>query len=80
MKAPAGLDVFPEELELEKIDADWSGTRVEFQQLVEQLSESQLKWLLFKHPFVGRINMADTVGFLNEHYRHHKRQVDKLIG
>lgn len=79
MRAPAGLDVFPEELVLEKIDGEWSLIRVEFQQLIEQLSETQLKWLLFKHPFIGRINMADTVRFVNAHYMHHKKQITRLV-
>lgn len=79
VKAPAGLDIFPEELVVEKIDDEWTCIRVEFQKLIEELSENQLKWLLFKHPFVGRINMPDTVRFVRAHYVHHKRQILRLI-
>ena len=78
-KAPAGLDKFPEEPILEKIDADWSASRLEFKKMIEELSEKQLKWQLFKHPIIGRIDMEDTLKFLSAHYHHHKKQIKKLI-
>lgn len=79
IKAPAGLDNFPEEPLLEKIDADWSASRLEFKKMVEELSEKQLKWQLFKHPIIGRIGIEDTVKFLSAHYHHHKKQIKRLI-
>ena len=79
IKAPAGLDRFPEEPLLEKIDADWSASRLEFKKMVEELSEKQLKWQLFKHPIIGRIGIEDTVKFLSAHYYHHKKQINRLI-
>lgn len=78
-KAPAGLDRFPDELSLEKINDDWALLRLKFKELIEELSEDQLKWQLFKHPIIGRINMADTVGFIGAHYFHHKRQIVQRI-
>lgn len=79
IKAPAGLDNFPEEPLLEKIDADWSASRLEFKKMIEELSEKQLKWQLFKHPIIGRIDMEDTVKFLSAHYHHHKKQIKRQI-
>ena len=33
---------------------------------------------VFRHPFAGRMSIAHTLGFMQEHQRHHARQIARL--
>jgi hypothetical protein len=78
-KAPKGLDVFPEKLLLEEINADWNRCDEGFLQLIDCLHEHQLGWQLFKHPIIGRLNMQQTIKFMVSHFDHHARQIKRLM-
>ena len=77
-KAPKGLDVFPEKLALEEINADWDQSDKGFLQLIDRLDERQLGWQLFKHPIIGRLDMQQTIKFMISHFDHHARQIKRL--
>jgi hypothetical protein len=79
-KAPKGLDVFPEQLDIQEIRREWDLVDSGFSALNERLSDEQLEWQLFKHPIIGRISMLQTAQFMISHLDHHVRQIERLIG
>ncbi len=79
MKAPAGLDDVSGDISLDELERQWEQLDREFQSLMSGLDEKQLASQLFRHPFIGRINMTDTLKFMQAHFDHHLIQINKLI-
>lgn len=79
MKAPAGLDAVSGDISLDELSRQWNALDHEFLGFLMGLSEKQLASQLFRHPFIGRINMTDTLKFLHAHFDHHLSQINKLI-
>jgi len=48
----------------------WSKTRMELKELLDRISDDQLKRKIYKHPVVGKLNMVQTVRFFREHIIH----------
>lgn len=78
-KAPAGLGDVPALPDLNDIVSEWESTTRGFYNLFERLEVHQLRWQLFKHPFIGRLDMADTIKFMHSHFAHHEKQIARLI-
>jgi len=57
----------------------WSKTRMELKELLDRISDHQLKRKIYKHPVVGKLNMAQTVRFFREHIIHHTPQIKRLL-
>jgi len=79
MKAPAGLDAVSGDISLGELSRQWESLDSELQSLICGLNEKQLASQLFRHPFIGRINMIDTLKFIQAHFDHHRSQINKLI-
>lgn len=78
-KAPPGLGDVPADPSFEQIQESWKRTHDEFRTLISGLEENKLSWQLFKHPFIGRLNMKDTLRFMKSHFTHHARQIRLLV-
>ncbi|HRF34344.1 MAG TPA: hypothetical protein PLM56_12645, partial [Cyclobacteriaceae bacterium] len=57
----------------------WSKTRMELKELLDRISDDQLKRKIYKHPVVGKLNMVQTVRFFREHIIHHTPQIKRLL-
>ncbi len=79
-KAPKGLDQVPANPDIEGLKQSWQLNFDEFSALIERLSEKELRYQLFKHPIIGRVDMKDTLKFMISHFDHHERQIKRLIG
>ena len=78
-KAPEILPKAPADTTLEKIDNDWVGVRASLHALMNELPEDLQQKGIFKHPLAGRINMAQTLDFIDFHFDRHEGQVHRVL-
>jgi hypothetical protein len=77
-KAP---DVLPDPTgaqSLENMIVYWDNLRVEYSKFLESVDENYHNRLIFKHPFSGRLNLYQTMEFLNNHVLHHIHQLKRI--
>ena len=81
LKAPKIIsDPIPSEVKLSELEMDWQTSRESFATLFDELDQATLNKAIFKHPFLGRINMSMTLDFMQFHFRHHQRAIRQIIG
>ena len=80
LKAPRMIvDPIPKKVNLSELEIKWRTSRESFVTLLDELDHQTLKKAIFKHPFLGRINMDMTLDFMLFHSRHHYRAIKKII-
>lgn len=67
------------ELTLDELKARFNKNRIEFQKLLQTFPEESLDILIFKHPFAGRLSLHQTILFMEDHYLHHLKQIDRVL-
>lgn len=58
--------------------AQWNQLRKDFVQLLNTLDVQSAKKLSFKHPRIGYINAHQVLIFLEEHFKHHLKQLEHI--
>jgi uncharacterized damage-inducible protein DinB len=69
----------PEPLTLEQLIDQWSLLRLELKVHLENVSDGNLKKLVYKHPFAGRLSLPQAMQFFAEHINHHQPQIKKAL-
>lgn len=64
--------------ELSTIIAAWTQVRQELRLLLDQIPDSLLRRLVYKHPLAGYLNVKQALQFFYEHVYHHTPQLKKL--
>ena len=77
-KAPAQTADPPTAVSLAEARARWDRVRAEWAAFLEAFPPELIGRAVFRHPFAGRMSIAHTLGFMQEHQRHHARQIDRL--
>ena len=78
VKAPKVTAEFPEKINLEELQKNWKKSRSSFSNLIKELDQKNLdKLAIFRHPLMGRINLAQTLYFFELHQNHHLRQIKR---
>ena len=78
VKAPKFLKPPQSELSLKEWSIKWNKERALFEKTVENLNDSQLKMMVFKHPAAGSMSMYHTILFLTNHIKHHLHQIKRI--
>lgn len=76
-KAPKNLPD-PEITLLGELETDWSLSRDRMKNFIVDFPTKWKKKAIYKHPAGMRINLSDTIRFLNVHLRHHIHQVHRI--
>lgn len=77
-KAAQTKDVQPDYDYVATVDL-WNETRAELKEFVDRLEKKHVGKLLFKHPFAGRLNIPQTLSFMQSHIAHHQEQVKRIL-
>ena len=56
----------------------WSKVRQSFFAFLDELAPDYYEKQIFKHPFAGRLNLEQTLGFVLNHIVHHKHQIHRI--
>jgi len=78
-KAPKGLDHLPDFASFTEIQSATQNNISKLEQLLTHFPEQLMFKNVFNHPVAGRINMHQTIIFLDAHALHHKRQIAEII-
>lgn len=57
----------------------WDTVRTRMRSTYEELPEALIGHDLFKHPFMGRFNLVQAVGFMRRHMRRHQAQIQRTL-
>lgn len=63
----------------EQLKQQFDKNRKSLRDLIELFPSEYLDHLIFKHPFAGRLSLYQTVLFIDDHYKHHMRQIDRIL-
>jgi uncharacterized damage-inducible protein DinB len=69
----------PAPLPLNQLIDHWSLLRLELKVHLENVSDSNLKKLVYKHPIAGRLSLPQAMQFFAEHINHHQPQIKKAL-
>lgn len=78
-KMPAVLEEPPENLDAKTTMNKWNETRTELKQTIISFPDNLIDCEIFKHPRTGKMNIKQTVKFLQDHFDHHLKQIEQLI-
>jgi hypothetical protein len=76
-KAPEVV-AHPANSDLAVLEGQWEKTSAHFREFLAQNGASLGKKAIFRHPFVGRLGLEDTLYFLIRHFRHHLGQMERI--
>lgn len=79
-KAPAFVgENMPIELNSEELIQRWNEARSKLETILEGMTDDVTKRKMFKHPFIGYINIPQMLGFIFSHIHHHLPQIKRLL-
>jgi len=76
-RAPAATAAVPDDIDPADLRARWEATRQRWRELLEGFPPALEDRLVFRHPFVGLMGLADTLAFLEAHLEHHILQLER---
>lgn len=74
-KAPAAAGSIDEVPDYEKVKTQYLQTRKDLGVLLEKFDWAMMGRTYFKHPVAGRINILQTLDFLDDHFERHYKQI-----
>lgn len=78
-KAPAATASVPAQVDPKELRSRWEEVRRGYRELLTAFPAELEGRLVFRHPFVGLMSLAHTLGFLQAHLDHHERQVERVL-
>jgi len=79
VRAPAVAASVPDVVEPAALRARWDEVRAGWRELLEAFPSDLEGRLVFRHPFAGRMDLADTLAVLQAHLDHHVPQVERAL-
>ncbi len=78
VKAPSGVNPLNPPARAEVI-ANYDGARSRLKELCSTHGRNRLKQVIFKHPFLGKIDGIATISFIGYHELRHYKQIREVI-
>jgi uncharacterized damage-inducible protein DinB len=66
-------------LPLAQLISSWGLLRLELKAHLENLADSNIHKLVYKHPIAGRLSLPQAMQFFAEHINHHKPQIKRAL-
>jgi hypothetical protein len=78
-KVPSKANVSPSgDISFGDLVQQWNQLRKDFAQLLDTFDVQSAKKLTFRHPRIGYINAHQVLVFLQEHFNHHLKQLERI--
>jgi uncharacterized damage-inducible protein DinB len=71
---PKGVDT------LETLLPEWNTLRERTSKSLDNKSQDQLNYLVFKHPRAGDLNLLEALDFLDAHMTYHRKRAKQVFG
>jgi len=78
-KAPKIVSEVPNSGDFNQVKDQWDQTRKELRKLLDNLPEEFLNKNIFKHALAGKMNIYQMLSFMDEHFKHHVKQIDRIL-
>ena len=79
-KAPrVVVDKTPQAGSLTELIQQWDAVRSELADFLERIEDKNVYKVIYKHPFAGRLDVAQTMIFFREHIIHHSPQIFRIL-
>jgi len=78
-KMPKKMPEPTNDLSFSELKMQFDKNRAMLRELIESFPQEDLDKLIFKHPFAGRFSLHQTIVFLENHYKHHEKQIDRIL-
>ena len=80
-KAPKMIDMWGDQpvLGADELDRQWTAVREEMLRDVEAYASIIGNKRVYRHPRAGRMSLRHMLLFFDIHFRHHRRQVERII-
>lgn len=80
-KAPKHIDMWQDQpiLHREELDEKWSALRKDMITYIMAQEPQFGRHLAYRHPFAGRMTMRQMLIFFGDHFKHHSKQVDRVM-
>jgi hypothetical protein len=59
--------------------ARWDDVRDAIGEAATSIASRRLRGAVFNHPVAGSLNLEDTLSFVDAHFKHHLRQISRLL-
>lgn len=69
----------PPALPYEEVVIQWESLDTEIGQFLETIAEEDIHKKIYKHPYLGMLDVNHAVQFLREHIIHHQGQVKRIL-
>jgi uncharacterized damage-inducible protein DinB len=69
----------PSSSELKQLEKEWNTLRIDLKNLLEKVSDHQIKRKIYKHVRAGKLNIQQALIFFREHIIHHQPQIKRLL-
>jgi hypothetical protein len=85
MERDIAVDVPDESLEphggftLDELFNQWDDIRKKLQGLLAEIKPENENDLVYRHPYGGPLDIAETLHFIDVHFDNHMRQIDKIL-
>ena len=63
---------------LEELLGRWDDTRQKTRAYIDGINSGNAGDLVYRHPFAGPLDMAETLRFIDVHFDNHMRHIDKI--
>ncbi|NUO81953.1 DinB family protein [candidate division KSB1 bacterium] len=78
-KAPSPLILPTPEVALSDLQVQWETQRHKLHELLERVTPEMLQLSLYRHPIGGLLTVQQMLIFMQAHFEHHVRQIEKII-
>jgi hypothetical protein len=80
-KAPESIDMRHQQpvLTPAELSLQWPLQRKELLSFIESHQATFGSHLVYRHPYAGRMTMHQMLIFLNDHFGHHMKQIDRIL-
>lgn len=81
VKAPEGVsgEHLPEHSNFWETAKLWKQQRQELKELLSSLPEGSFDKELYKHPLSGKMKISGMLDFFEQHFRRHRKQINKIL-
>lgn len=77
-KAPKIADVQDEVPDPDVLFNEWNGVRMEFKEFLMETDEEKFTKTVYQHPRAGYLTLKQAIEFMEDHIRHHQKQIDRI--
>ena len=79
-KAPKIAEVQEEAPDFEKLLNEWTQVRNDFHALLSETGDENYAKTVYQHPRAGYLTLKQAIEFMEDHIRHHQKQIERIRG